>query len=90
MPTLANSALSTTPQAITVHFTENTVHITLNNVQILHLDWQQDWLQWLAHATPAQREYWSLEPRGSAVYWDDLDDGIEVCHVLEAALSLAA
>ncbi len=90
MPTLTNNISNTTLQAITVHFTENTVHITLNDGQILYLDLQQDWLKWLAQATPAQRENWSLEPRGSAIYWDDLDDGIEVCHALEASLLLAS
>lgn len=24
----------------------------------------------------------SLEPDGYAIYWEDLDDGIEVCHIL--------
>ncbi len=61
----------------------------MSDRQILQLDVHQDWLQWLAKATPEQRNNWSLEPRGSAIYWDDLDDGIEVCHALEAALVLA-
>lgn len=38
--------------------------------------------QWLDEATPEQRPNWSLEPGGYAVYWDDLDDGGEVCHLL--------
>ena len=41
-----------------------------------------EWLRWLARATPKQRKNWSIEPGGFAVYWDDLDDGIEVCHLL--------
>jgi Protein of unknown function (DUF2442) len=89
MPILANNNLTATPQATTVHFTENTVHISLSDGQVLDLDLHQDWLQWLLNATPEQRNRWSLEPRGSAVYWDDLDDGIEVCHALEAALVLS-
>ena len=40
------------------------------------------WLQWLAKATPDQRANWSLEPGGYAVYWEDLDDGIEISHLL--------
>ena len=40
------------------------------------------WLKWLAKATPKQRANWSLEPGGFAIYWPDLDDGIEVCHLL--------
>jgi hypothetical protein len=38
---------------------------------------------WLANAQPQQRANWHIEPRGFAVYWDDLDDGIEVDHLLE-------
>jgi len=41
------------------------------------------WLKWLAQATPKQRANWSLEPGGYAIYWPDLDDGIEVCHLLD-------
>ena len=41
------------------------------------------WLKWLAKATPRQRANWSLEPGGYAIYWNDLDDGIEVCHLLD-------
>jgi len=29
-----------------------------------------------------QRANWSLEPGGFAIYWNDLDDGIEICHLL--------
>ncbi|MBM4044181.1 MAG: DUF2442 domain-containing protein [Planctomycetes bacterium] len=38
---------------------------------------------WLARASHAQRRKWRIEPRGFAVYWDDLDDGIEVEHLFE-------
>ncbi len=41
------------------------------------------WLKWLAKATARQRAHWSLEPSGYAIYWKDLDDGIEVCHLLD-------
>ncbi len=40
------------------------------------------WLKWLAKATPRQRADWSIEPGGFAIYWNRLDDGIEVCHLL--------
>jgi len=38
---------------------------------------------WLERATPAQRKKWHIEPHGFAVYWDKLDDGIEIDHLLE-------
>lgn len=40
------------------------------------------WLQWLAHASTAERAGWSIEPGGDAVYWAVLDDGFEVAHAL--------
>ena len=42
------------------------------------------WLKWLAKATPKQRANWTIEPGGFAIYWRDLDDGIEVCHLLNS------
>jgi hypothetical protein len=41
------------------------------------------WLKWLTQATPRQRANWTLEPGGFAIYWPELDDGIEVCHLLD-------
>ena len=41
-----------------------------------------EWLKWLAKATPEQREHWSIELGGFAVYWEELDDGFEVTHLL--------
>ncbi len=39
--------------------------------------------RWLANATPNQRAKWHIEPHGIAIYWDELDDGIEVDHLME-------
>jgi hypothetical protein len=39
-------------------------------------------LPWLQRATQAQRRNWHIEPHGFAVYWDALDDGVEVEHLL--------
>ncbi|MDA0242019.1 MAG: DUF2442 domain-containing protein [Chloroflexi bacterium] len=44
------------------------------------------WLSWLTNATPAQQANWSLEPDGYAVYWEELDDGFEVEHILTPQL----
>lgn len=41
------------------------------------------WLAWLARARPRERANWEIEPGGYAVYWPDLDDGVEVCHLLD-------
>jgi hypothetical protein len=41
------------------------------------------WLSWLAEATPEQRSNWVIEPGGYAVFWPDLDDGVEIGQLLE-------
>ena len=41
------------------------------------------WLAWLAKATSAQRANWSIEPGGFAIFWNDLDDGLEIGHLLD-------
>lgn len=43
------------------------------------------WLGWLRDATPEQRAAWKIEPGGYGVYWPDLDDGVEVSHLLALA-----
>jgi hypothetical protein len=39
-------------------------------------------LAWLAQASPEQRARWSIEPDGFAIYWEGLDDGFEIAHLL--------
>jgi len=41
-----------------------------------------NWLKWLAEATPEQRAKWAIEPGGFVVYWEELDDGFEIQHLL--------
>ena len=69
-----------------VSFAGSVVFLELNDGREvgLHLD-KIPWLHWLAKATPAQRQNWSLEPNGFAVYWEALDDGIELRHILDPA-----
>ena len=67
-----------------VRFTGDTLRVQLSDGREIRLQMEDvPWLQWLARATPKQRANWSLEPGGYAIYWDDLDDGIEVCHLLD-------
>ena len=41
------------------------------------------YLRWLKSTTPEQRANWRiLEPEGWAVEWPDLEEGIEVEHLL--------
>jgi hypothetical protein len=64
-------------------FEGNTLFIALSDEREISLPIDQmSWLKWLANATPEQRANWTLEPGGYAIYWEELDDGIEISHLL--------
>lgn len=82
MFTLANKVLEQV-SATDVRFIGNTLYVSLNDGREISVPINRiEWLDWLAEATPEERANWSLEPGGYAIYWEDLDDGIEVCHLL--------
>jgi Protein of unknown function (DUF2442) len=82
MITSANN-INTQVQAKDVRFEENVLHILLSDRREISLPIDQmDWLKWLASATPEQRAKWTIEPGGFAVYWEELDDGFEIEHLL--------
>jgi len=82
MITLANKTTERV-KAIGVRFVENILFVSLADGREISVPIDRvDWLNWLAKATPEQRAQWSLEPGGYAIYWDDLDDGVEICHLL--------
>ena len=64
-----------------VRFTHTMVVVALNDGREIGIPLSR--LPWLAQATNQQRARWSVEPHGYAVWWDDLDDGLEVCHLLD-------
>jgi hypothetical protein len=69
--------------ATAVHFESDMLMVDLSDGRTISLPTDKiEWLQWLAKASPEQRATWSIEPGGYAVCWDDLDDGIEVMHLL--------
>ena len=70
-------------RAAGVRFVGDVLYIELTDGRQIGLDVRRiGWLGWLAQASLEQRANWSVEPGGFAVYWNDLDDGIELCHVL--------
>jgi hypothetical protein len=82
MPILANK---TGPQvrATEVRFVKDTLCVLLSDGREIVVPFKRvSWLEWLAEASVKQRANWSIEPGGFAIYWSDLDDGIEVCHLL--------
>jgi hypothetical protein len=70
-------------RASAVRFVGNVLYVSLSDGREIGVPLDQvEWLAWLAQATPDQRARWTIEPGGYAIQWDDLDDGIEVCHLL--------
>lgn len=70
-------------QARDVSFAADRLCIELSDGRELSVPYKKiPWLKWLAKATPKQRADWSLEPGGYAIYWEQLDDGVEICHLL--------
>ena len=66
-----------------VRFEDAMLFIDLSDGRQIGLPFQKiKWLNWLAQATPEQRAKWAIEPRGYAIWWEELDDGIEVVHAL--------
>ena len=70
-------------RARAVRFVGNVLYVALSDGREIRVPLDRvEWLAWLAKATPQQRTKWSIEPGGYAIQWDDLDDGIEVGHLL--------
>ena len=68
--------------AVGVRLTADMVYIELSDgreigVPLAHY-------AFLANATREQLSHWPIEPRGFAVYWPELDDGLEVVHLLSS------
>ena len=72
-------------RAESVRFIGGAIHVRLDDAREISLPISEvPWLKWLAKATARQRANWTIEPGGFAIYWPDLDDGIEVCHLLDS------
>ncbi len=70
-------------QATAVQFEGDRLTVRLSDGREVSVPFTKvDWLRWLAKATPEQRARWSIEPDGFAVYWEELDDGFEIAHLL--------
>lgn len=70
-------------EATHVQIKEDILQVSLSDGRIISLPLAKiTWLQWLHNATQEQQAKWSIEPGGFAIYWDDLDDGVEVAHLL--------
>jgi hypothetical protein len=86
-PKMSTLTVKTTEQvrAKSARITASTLHVRLDDGREISVPFTEvSWLKWLANATSKQRANWTLEPGGFAIYWPDLDDGIEVCHLLDS------
>ncbi len=66
---------------IGARFTATHVCVTLSDGREIGMPLKSRYLRWLREAAPDQRERWVITPAGD-VYWPDLDDGLEVEHLL--------
>jgi len=82
-----NSLIAKTTEQVrarSARVTANTLHVQLRDGREISVRLTAvPWLKWLANATPKQRANWSLEPGGYAIFWPNLAEGIEVCHLLD-------
>ena len=68
---------------ISVRLGNERVSFTLDDGREISLSLEAKHMDWLKRATPEQRLNWRiLGPDGWAVEWPDLDEGIEVEHLL--------
>lgn len=82
MTTLINHNIQEV-EARNIRFDNDMLVIELSDERQVALPFKKiKWLNWLAEATLEQRTKWSIEPHGYAIWWDELDDGIEVVHAL--------
>jgi hypothetical protein len=83
MLTSSHSVMTEQVTATDVRFADNLLYISLNDGREVSLPLERiRWLVWLLKATAEQRENWVIEPGGYAIYWEELDDGIEISHIL--------
>jgi hypothetical protein len=82
MATSESSSAESEVTAVDAELSEKTLRVQLSDGRIVEIGLDRPWLHWLRDATDAQRRRWRLEPGGFAIYWDELDGGVEVRHLL--------
>lgn len=68
-----------------VAFENDQIIIYLTDYRAIHLSMSQyPWLRWLRQATSEQRSHWEIVPSGGGVWWEELDEGIELQPLLDS------
>ena len=78
-----NKKTSANVQATSVRFAEDRLYVALSDGREIGVSLKVKWLRWLGKATAQQQNGWRIDSWGDIIYWDELDDGIEVCHLLD-------
>jgi hypothetical protein len=68
------------PVGQSVSIDATTIHITLVDGRTLDVP-VAHW-PFLMQATSEQRQHWQFEPGNEIIYWPDLDEGLEIGHLL--------
>jgi hypothetical protein len=66
-------------QVVSVEFKDGSVFLRLDDGRVIGNP--LDWHDWLAKATPRQRD--NVEMYELAVYWPDLDEGLDVAEMMK-------
>ena len=82
MSSLTNKAAHAL-KIVGVRFTDSMVYVQLSDQREIGFPLKQSDLHWLVNATPEQRNKWSIVAKGRHILWDELNDGIDVEHLLK-------
>ncbi|MCB9133870.1 MAG: DUF2442 domain-containing protein [Anaerolineales bacterium] len=64
-------------------FNNNLLTVALNDGRIIIFPCYE--MKWLIRATPEQQQDFEIESDGYGVWWNELDDGIALHHILSPA-----
>ncbi len=72
---------------VNAFFTNNLLTVALNDGRILIFPCFE--IKWLVQATPAEQQDFSIESDGYGVWWNELDDGLALHHLLSPTIASA-
>jgi hypothetical protein len=74
MDSLSNTSI------VSAFFTNNLLTVALNDGRIIIFPCHT--MSWLIDATPEQQQDFNIESDGYGIWWNELDDGIALHHIL--------
>ncbi len=64
------------PRAVSALCDDARLHVTITDGRVVSVP--IDWFDWLAGATPAQRDDLKIIEGGAGIWWEQLEDGVSV------------